>query len=286
METQEKIQRTVKDPHVLLGTWKLTYKITNRLGKAAFSGRNLTTYNDALSGTERKLYNLNGQPTNGFMIDRPVITFNPGKDLNDRNKLDWLIGHPAVWVPQKHANLSDAQVAKKDNNARITLINLDYEEITDLEEEDVIDKLIGQLSVEGGPQAIGLEKLRFILSALNKPYYDAKYLTNKKVEKSKLKKHLKDFIRKGLKTDNADKVNAVLKNLNEAKYGYQVKEMIRFGILNVHGGFYKMDSHPIGSTFESVVKYFQDNPEMYKELEGRMYSSLKGEMAKAEAKLK
>jgi hypothetical protein len=279
---ENKIPRTLKDPHILLGNWKLTYKITNRNGKAAFSGRNLTTYNDALTGMERPLYNLNGQPTNGFMIDRPVMTFNPGKDLNDRNKLDWLIGHPAVYVPQKHAKLSEDQIKNKDSNPRITLVNLDYEEVEDLDQADVIDTLIGKLSIVKGTQSISLQKIRFILSTLNKPYYDAKYLKNETVEKQKLKKHLKDFIRKGLNTDNADRVNIILNNLEEAKYGYQVKEMLRFGILNIYGGMYKIDSHPIGTTLESVIKYFIDNPDLYKELEGRLFSELASEIAKAQ----
>ena len=62
--------------------------------------------------------------------------------------------------------------------------------------------------------------------------------------------------------------------------------MIRLGILNIHGGFYKMEAHPIGTTQESVIKYFLDNPDMYQELEGRMYKGIKAEIAKAEASRK
>ena len=276
MQTEAKeIQRTLKDPKFLNGVWKLTYRLSNRLDKAGFSGRNLTTYPDALSGTQRPLYNLEGVPTVGYMISKPVTFFHPDKDLNDRNKLDWLIGHPEISVPQKHAGLTDRHMAKKNSNPRITLINMDYEEVEDLEDEDFVDKLVGQISLDNGTQAISHEKLRFILSSLNKAYFEMKYINNKTVEKKKLRKSLKDFVRSS--KANAEKVYSILENLDNAKYGYQIKEMVRLGVLNIGGGMYKRESNPLATSVDGVIKYFLNSPDYYAELQKELYQELKKE---------
>ena len=70
--TMKAPDRTLKkeDVHKLSGTWRLTYALTNRLGAGGFSGRNLTTYQDLITGKPRHLYNADGNRTNGYFIER------------------------------------------------------------------------------------------------------------------------------------------------------------------------------------------------------------------------
>src|SRR5690606_38936735 len=115
------------------------------------------------------------------------------------------------------------------SNPRFKLINLDYQDISELEEEDQIDKLVGLISLDSGKNALSLEKLRFILSSLNLNYRDAKYISNPKIEKQKLRQTLKKFVRSSI--DNTLKVEAVLEELDKAEVLYNIKEMIRFQII-------------------------------------------------------
>lgn len=265
METieEKKIRRTV-DKSLLKGSWRLKYKIVNRLGLGGFGGKMLTVYNDAITGKSRYLYDLNGKQLTGYFIEQQVTIFNPEENPEHLNILDWLIGHPDVWIEQEHAKVDKLYMKKKNENARITLVNLDHQSIENLEEEDYIDKLIGRIVLDGGPNAIGIEKLRFVLAKLQMPYMEAKYMSNQKVEKPILQKKLKTFVRSSL--ENAKKVNDILDNLDEAKYIYQIQEMLRLEILYIANGMYKYDSNPLGISTESVIKYFIQNPDFYAKL--------------------
>jgi len=275
METTEgikKIQRTI-DKSLLTGMWRLKYVLVNRMGLGGFSGRMLTVYTDPLTGASRWLYDLNGQKQNGYMIEKQVTIFDPENDMQHRNELDWLIGHPDVWVEQDQTKLHDRYMQKKNENSRIKLVNLDHQAIENLDEEDYIDKLVGRIVAEGGKEAIGIKKLRFILAKLNFEYYDAKYITNPAIEKAKLRKRLKDFVRRGMK--EANKVQDIIDNLQDAQFEYEIKEMVRHEVLHISNGMYKYESVPIGIATESVIKYFLNNPDFYAEVTKALYDKLR-----------
>jgi len=271
---EKKIPRTMtKD--LLSGIWRLKYKLTNRMGPEGFSGRLLSSYTDPLTGASRHLFDEHGSMQPGYFIDRQTTIFNPETNMLDRNVVDWLCGHPLVGVEQSHTGLSDAYINKKDDNPRITLINLDHEELIDLEQEDFIDRLVGRIVMDRGQFAIGLDSLRFILSKLGLAYVEVKHLTNKKIEKQKLRHRLKDYIRRGIK--EAKQVVVILDNMAEAKYEYEIKEMIRMELLYIANGMYKYEGNPLGVSTDSVIKYFIQNPDFYAEINKTLLNKLKTE---------
>lgn len=278
-ETAEKVKvlRTVKNPEVLKGVWRMKYRLTNRMGGGGFSGRNLTTYPDPITGQPRHLYNINGDRTNGFFIEKQVTVFTPDTNPEHRTIVDWLIGHPEVGIQPEQIGIDkDSRImTKKSSNPRIELLNLDYEEVSDLEDEDYIDKLVGRISLDSGSQSLGIEKLRFILAKLNKPYVELKYVTNAKIEKQKLRKRLKDHIRQSV--ENAKQVDQILDDLDSAKLEYEIKEMNRHGIVYVANGMYKYEGVPLGTSIDSVVKYFRENPDFYADITTKLYEALKAE---------
>lgn len=284
METTEekKIHRTVKDKNLLKGQWRLKYVLVNRMGAGGFSGRMLTTYTDALTGASRFLHDVNGQRMNGYMIEKQITIFDPENNMQDRNILDWLIGHPDVWVEQEHAKLEDRYMDKKNENSRIQLVNLDHQSVENLEEEDYIDRLIGKIVTPNGVHSISLARLRFILAKLNKPYYEAKYMTNEKIEKQMLQKRLKTYVRSGI--EKAKEVDKIIENLEAAKIEYEIKEMVRHNILYIANGMFKYESHPIGISTDSVVQYFNQNPDLYNELNSILYKRLQEEIKSASKK--
>lgn len=276
MNTEErKLPRTVKDKNLLSGHWRLKYKLVNRMGKEGFSGVMLSSYTDTVTGAPRHLYNEHGVRLPGYLVEHQVNTFKPDEVPQDRNVIDWLIGHPKVKIEARQAGLDASFTAKKLSNPRFELVNLDFEAIEDLEDEDFVDKVIGQISLDKGTNALGLDKLKFILSALNMQYNDLKYINDSRVEKQKLRKKLKDFTRKS--KSNAEKVLRIIENLQNAKYEYEIKEMTRMEIIYISNGMYKYEGNPLGTTIGSVMKYFNNNPDFYAELAANLYSKLKAE---------
>lgn len=272
---EKKIPRTVKDRGIISGVWRLEYKLTNRHGAQGFSGRMLTSYVDPVTGAQRHLYDTYGNQLPGYFIQRQVTRLYPDKNPGDATIVDFLVGHPEVGVEQNIANFPQGYRAIKKNNPRITIVNVDYEEVSDLEEKDYIDKLVGRLSMDTGSQAIGLDRLRFILNAFNKPYREAKYITNPKIEKQKLRDRLKEWVRSDI--ENARNVNDIIDDLDYHKYSYEIKEMVRLGILNVSNGMYKYQTQPLSISVDGVVQYFQNNPDFYAEITKTLYAKLKQE---------
>lgn len=270
-----KLPRTVEDKTLLNGVWRLNFKTINRLGPAGFGGYMLSSYKDPVTGMPRHLYNEEGNLSPGYFIETLTTILKPEEDAFHRNLVDWLVGHPQVGVEKNHAKVNPKYLATKDDNPRITLINLDHEDISELEEEDYIDKLVGRIVLDGGPNAISLEKLRFVLSRLEMVYRDEKYITNPKIEKEKLRQRLKKYARSSY--ENAQKINKVLDDLDTAKYIYQIKELNRLGIFNISNGMIKYNGNPLGTSMESVIKYFNDNIDFYKEIESVLYNRLKQE---------
>jgi len=272
---EKKVARTVSDKKLLNGTWKLVYKLTNRLGPGGFSGRLLSSYSDLLTGLPRHLYNEHGDMTPGYFIEKQVTTFEPTNDPVARNILDWLIGHPEVGIEGVQIGASELFMKKKKSNPRIILKNMDHQEITDIQDEDYIDRVVGRIVSVGGPGSLSLEKVRFILSALNMQYFDMKYITDKEVERTKLNKRLKNYARKSV--DASKEIERILDNLDNAKYEYEIKEMMRKEIIYIANGMYKYEGNPLGTSLESVVKYFAQNPDFYAELAAELYIRLKSE---------
>lgn len=279
-ETGNRIPRTFKEKALLNGIWRLRYKLVNRLGPDGFSGKLLSSYTDPVSGGPRHLYNEYGAQQTGYLIEREVTIFRPDTSAKDRNVLDWLIGHPDMGVEQSHDGLDAGYIKRKESNPRAVLVNLDFQELEELEDEDYIDKLIGRISADSGGQAIGIDTLRFILSKLNLRYIEHKYITNPKVEKQMLRKTLKVFVRSGTDTKNAKVVNFLLQNLAEAKYHYEIKEMQRHEILYIANGMYKFEGNPLSTTLDGVVKHFTQHPDFYAELSKTLYEKLKAEKTK------
>lgn len=275
-EAESKKVSTLKKPEDLKGVWILDYKLVNSEGIKGFSGRAISSYTDPLTGKARHLFNADGQFVPFFLMDKVRKTLKPHENSEHRLLVDWLVGHPEIGVNREHVgNVDSKYFERKQTNPRFTLINRDHVVTTDLDEEHYIDKLIGKFSLEGGPNAIGHDKLRFILSALNKPYMNPKHVTDKSKEKKFLRKDVKDFIRSGI--NNAKKVEKILDDLTGAKFLYEIKEMARVGVLFVSNGMYKYEGVSLGTSIESVTKYFVNNIEIYQECTGFLYTKLKEE---------
>jgi hypothetical protein len=284
METVEKtkdekrtdyLKSVVTDPKKMQGVWELKIEISNSQGVKAFGGRMLTAYDHPLTGEIIHLVNLNHKAEMGLNIDRPTMVFYPDTNLMDRRKVDWLLAHPEVGI--EGINLKSEINRFKVSNPTIMLKNVDRQEMTNIENEDAIDVIIGRLSDDNPKTGLSLERLRYLLAYFNLPYFDLRYINNKTTEKKFLRTKLKNFARiiNSDKSLNAKKIEEVLDSIDSLKYSYEFKEMLRFSIIIESNGSYKFNNVPLGSTEDSVITWMKNNLEIYTEMVARLYPELK-----------
>ena len=130
------------------------------------------------------------------------------------------------------------------------------------EEEDYVDKIIGIISLDGGKNSIGLDRLRYISAYLNLPYMDSRY--DATIEKKALRSKLKSFVRKSM--DNARLVEYAINHISEAQDHFEYKEMLRLKVLIPKGGVLRYNGIPIGSSFESVQDFLLKNMDLKTEI--------------------
>lgn len=285
METQEKEKRisVITDENEIGNIWEIVVKLTNPKGVAAFGGRYLTDYIHPLTQRKTPLFNVDGQRLIGFNIEKPTMRLYPKKNYNDRLVLDWLLAHPEVTV--EGIGLKKDILSKKKKGGKIILKNLDKQELQSFDEEEVIDILLGRLSLEGGPQAVSLAKLRYILAYFNLSYRDGRYVKDPRTEKKMLRRRIKEYARiidkdpssPDYRKSNARKISAILDKIDNYKIVYEIKEMIRFGILREEYGMFKYNNIPVGTQIDSVVKFFNNSAEIYTEATEALYKALKEE---------
>lgn len=256
----------------LTGIWELTYTPKNSQGVSAFGGYLLSAYQHPVSLLPCPLKTIDGKIQAGIMINNTLMRFEPDKNANVRLQIDWLLSHPEVAL-ESYDGLHPAIVQAKNKSTKIKLICLDNQLLESLDEEDYIDKLIGLISLDGGPNALSLDRLRHVLALLGLSYQDMRYVTNKAVEKKSLRSRLKTFAKKSLQ--NAKSVELAIEEKENGKYNYEIKEMMRFQIIKINNGMYLYQGIPVSAHYEGVVSWFNANPQHYLEAQAELFKLLR-----------
>lgn len=271
---QEYLKAVVTDPKKMLGVWELTIKITNTQGVKAFGGRMLTKYVHPLTGKMTALFDMDNTEQLGLMIDKPTMVYHPDTIPMHRRIVDWLIAHPEVDI--EGVDLREGVKEKKQSNNSIKLKNVDRQEITEIDNEDRIDYIIGKISDENPKTGLSIERLRYLLAYFNLPYFEFRFITNKLTEKKFLRKKLKNFARGEVNGElNADKIKVALDEVDNLKIHYEFKEMLRNGLITESYGTFKFNNVPLGSTEESSVTFLRTNTTIYNEICNDLYPMLK-----------
>lgn len=251
------------------GNWELKYEPTNTLGPNAFGGYHIPAYSSPYDQKKVWLKGVNGEAKNGFIMDNLVLSFNPDKFVDHKNKISFLLCHPeiaVVGVPDLDKIVVDSKNARK-----ITLTYKDFAELDAIEEEDFIDRILGKLSLDGGKDAVGLTKLRYILAYCGHPYRDVRFTGEK--EKKVLRSKLKKFVKRSYAS--AQVVENAMKKLDLAKATFEFKEMVRLGILKYDNITYKYNSVPVGVNFDECEAFFNNNPEVRTAGLQKLYDNIK-----------
>lgn len=271
----EYLKAVIIDPKKMTGVWELKIEITNSQGTKAFGGRRLTTYVHPLTGMRVPLINLDGQEELGYMIDKPTMRLHPDTNQMERRIVDWLISHPQVGV--QGIDLTEKVASRKESNPVVTLKNVDRQEMSMIDDQDTIDVVIGRLSDDNPKTGISLERLRYLLAYFNLPYFDIRWIKNKTTERKLLRQKIKNFARGTSPSGklNAVLVDEVLSEIDNLKYSYEFKEMLRYDIIREANGVYKFNNVPIGSNEDSVINWMKNNLEIYTEMVAVLYPKLK-----------
>lgn len=269
------LKAVVLDHKKMNGVWELKININNTQGTKAFGGRRVTTYVHPLSGLRTPLINVDGQEELGYMIDKPTMRLYPDTNQMHRRIVDWLIANPEIGV--EGIELTDLIASKKVSNPSITLKNVDRQELAMIDDQDAIDIVIGRLSSDNPQTGISLERLRYLLAYFNLPYFDLRWIKNKTTEKKLLRQKIKNFARgtaPGGKL-NATLISDVLDSIDNLKYNYEFKEMLRHDIIREANGMYKFNNVPLATNEQGVVNWMKNNLEIYSEMTGALYPLLK-----------
>lgn len=264
----------VDNEKVFTGLWRLTYTLVNERGIEGFSGKFISTYPDAITGRDRILFDLNKQPQAGFFIDKVSMLFDPSNNRMHALILDWLIGHPEVGV-EGAEGLQNVYYQNKESNPRLKLVSLDWQRTNDIDNEDIIDRVIGKILSDNPKKAITLKKARFILAELGETYYEESLISVPSKEKKHLINRIKKYAKQG--TTNAKKVSRIIDDLAYAQAKFEIRELMRLGIVVFEHGSYRFNLTPIGIDIQSAMNWFSQNSDVYSSLQEKLYETLRSE---------
>lgn len=267
LETQKKQWHDID----ITGRWLLLYEVRNSMGPQAFGGKHIGTYESPFDKTKVYRKSVNGEPLNGYMVDKIATKLTPDTDPDHKLLISFLICSPEVQL-EGIKNVNPIILAAK-TGTKLTLKCLDALELENIDDEDFIDKVISRVIIENGKDAIGIAKLRSVLAALNQPYSDSRYSGNQ--EAKALRSKLKSFIRKN--KENAEATEKVLNDLDGSKDNLNFKEALRLRIIEDYNGVYKFNKTPLGSSPERVYAFFVNNPEVKAEILQVLYAAQKNE---------
>ncbi len=265
VEQEKKVWHSVN----ITGNWKLDYRVDNNMGPTAFGGKHIGIYQNPFNMTKTYLKGVNGEALSGYIINKITQRLYPDKNPDEYNLISWLICHPEIVI--KGVKNLDQQILDSKTGNKITLTCLDYVEIQEIDKEDFIDRINGRLSLDGGPKAIGLEKIRYVLAQLGLSYMEARF--EGKGEKKFLRSKLKTFVRKSYA--NAKRADKAINDIQGSKDYFEFKEMIRLKILVLSNGLYKFNETPIGATYDSVRVFYENHPEVEMETTKQLYALIK-----------
>ena len=254
----ELVYSGVLDEKKLRGKWKLTYEIKNSLKANGFGSVGLSTYLHPI--TRRYLFPvIDGQPKAFLEFGSPIKMYDPDENANDRSIVNWLLNHPRVGI--EGVDLDESIKKHKDSNPDFKLVNVDLQDLTEIEEENIIDEMVGRLTYEGGKHAVGLERLKYILAKLGMSFEDRRAIQSPQVLKKILRNKVKSFVKKS--AENAQTVKKILDNIEEAKKHYAIRFLTQKGAIIMSNGMLKFEGIILGMNVESAVAFLEQNPDVW-----------------------
>jgi hypothetical protein len=199
---------------------------------------------------------------NSLFITKVRTIFDPDKSDIDAHNVDVFIRHPNVKIVGL-TEQEDKQLIKdglKNSNPKFELINID--KVADEKHDDDIKLLQLRSKIYDEKNPLSKEQCIWLASTFGIPYRTAIQ------DEVRYKNHLQRELDKFIQRDKNNRVAFVeaLDNLKLTEMKYYLNEFENSGHISEMGGIYKLGAKPIGSSINSVISYFENNPSEFQML--------------------
>lgn len=202
----------------------------------------------------------NGE-VNSLMIDKVAVVFNPDESDIDRHNVETLIQHPNVrlsaMTDEEHRELVRRNL--KVSNPLFVLTNLDKQKEEGFEKEK--EMLEARNLLYNGD--LSTSKLIWLSSKFQIGYRDIMKIKSKDNKRRELITNLDKFIKHSEK--NVKEFINSIEDIVNTEYVFYINELINIGTITDIGGIYKVGERPVGPDFDSVIKFYQENKELYEQ---------------------
>jgi hypothetical protein len=210
--------------------------------------------------SERIMFKTKSGFTESLLIDKIASSLNPDKSDVDKHNVTALIQHDDVRIhgmsDEDHAKL--VQMGLKRPNPKFTIKNVDRFEDLKFENETKLIQIRAMLFDAKNPPK--KNHLIWLCSKLGIVYKTS--ITEETRYINHLKKVLDGYIQSGM--ENALNFKKSLDDIKITEIVYYINEFKEAGIITDIGGIYKVGERPVGSGMQSIIEFFDQNPEVYK----------------------
>lgn len=202
-----------------------------------------------------------------FFISKPSMSFKPDESEIDRHNVNTLIQHPEVKIASMSFEEYDKLVKAnlKRSNPKFILINVDKVEDNSFDRETELIK--ARYALVSDEKSMTKYRLIHLCSKFGISYRTD--ITEVSRYRKFLVKQLDHFLSKGNHIYNPKEAIKVfmesLADIKATEYIYYINEFKNLEIIKDLGGIYKVGERPIGSDINAIMKYYEQNGEIFLE---------------------
>ena len=208
-----------------------------------------------------------GRQVESLIVDRISIPLRPDELEADKHNVDVLIRHPKVKIGgisnEQWRALIDAGL--KAAKPEFELTNIDQQNVEQMNEE--ADLVIVRAMLLNKKNPIGVEKLQWLCTVFGLGYKTN--ISDPERHRATLVKKLDKFIQEPNTRvngkSNLERFEDAMGDLKRTEAIYYVRELQSMEVITKFGGIYKVAERPVGSSEDSVIDFYNDNPEIFAE---------------------
>lgn len=214
-----------------------------------------------------------------LFIDKPSISYKPDENEIDRRNVSSLIQHYDVRIAQMsiedHQKLVKSKL--KNSNPRFVLTNIDKVENDSFDRENEL--IIARAALRSKDNRLSKSKMIWLCSKFNISFRSD--ILDAKRYQQFLVRQLDTFLMRGNEhyPNSKQAINAfndAIMNIKRTEYIYYLNEFKILEIIKDIGGIYKVGEKPIGADYDSLINYYEQNPELFNQHKSQVLEMNKG----------
>lgn len=217
-------------------------------------------------------------PVDSLLIGQVSIVFDPSRSDVERHNVEALIQHPEVRIlgMPKEEYQELVRLNLKKANPKFTIVNVDRVKTIEFDKETELIEARYLLRNKKNP--LSKDKLIFLCSRFGLSY------RSKTEDPARYKIELINKLDKFISTENVfenGKTNLqvfveCIDDIKNTEMYFYISELIKMDIISDMGGVYKIGIRPVGPNKNSIIDYYESNPELFKEHKKLVLENLQG----------